>query len=146
MSTDHSANRSAPFDLPTLDAAEIWDRLTPVGQRLAGMLLVETLLCNRIVFEAGGIVKLEVRPWNEGLEIAISELELIFNPWLTELTSAKVLPLPNVIGRVCRICGCSEFDPCDPPCAWVEIEADPTAFPVEPPVPTNLCTRCHDDS
>ena len=21
---------------------------------------------------------------------------------------------------VCRVCGCSWFDPCDPPCSWVE--------------------------
>ena len=31
----------------------------------------------------------------------------------------------------CKVCGCSDREPCDPPCGWSDIEA-------------NLCTACED--
>jgi len=31
----------------------------------------------------------------------------------------------------CKVCGCTEVHPCDPPCGWSQIEPD-------------LCTSCED--
>ncbi|MBL4800738.1 MAG: hypothetical protein JKY45_02520 [Emcibacter sp.] len=54
--------------------------------------------------------------------------------------NAKLLSALNVIKAIahratdlddmaCRICGCTHFTPCDPPCAWAE---------------PGLCTACKD--
>lgn len=44
------------------------------------------------------------------------------------LESAEPMPVPSLLGPVCRACGCSESDACQPfSCGWAE---------------ENLCTAC----
>ena len=37
------------------------------------------------------------------------------------------IPIPSQLGQICRVCGCSEFDPCREGCGWSE---------------DDLCTAC----
>lgn len=42
-------------------------------------------------------------------------------------TETEPVPLPSLLGPVCRVCGCTEYDPCEDVCGWAE---------------PDLCTSC----
>ena len=43
------------------------------------------------------------------------------------IPDAAPVPIPSLLGSVCRRCGCSEEDACSPPCGWAA---------------EDLCTAC----
>jgi hypothetical protein len=117
-----------------------WWRTIPADERdQLGAVLVEwgfaTLACEAIgdaqlVLE--GVVPRAMAAASTQLELALLGALGNFLPESVygEGVELSQLPIPSLIGRVCRKCGCSDHDGCGMGCSWVE--ADLCSACVEP--------------
>ena len=64
------------------------------------------------------------------LDMLISAASEALAPSCPALTDDKrEFPVPSLLGPVCRVCGCTEYDACPGGCGWAE---------------PDLCTSCQD--
>jgi len=112
----------------SFSSAEAWHLLTDEEQSRCGRTLMTIVLCNYMLGYDPGGADPKYRPWRRALEEASVDLCAGYYTVITNRFSVRPTEiLPDNIGAICTGCGCSEFDPCDPPCSW----AQPT-----------LCTGC----
>jgi hypothetical protein len=67
------------------------------------------------------------RPFDAGDSALLDHLHTLVGEAIPEVLEAEPLPVPSLIGLVCRRCGCTEHDACVHGCSWVE---------------DNLCSAC----
>lgn len=67
------------------------------------------------------------RPFEAADPVLLDMLHEAVNLSIPDVISAEPLPVPSLLGGVCRRCGCSEEDACFPSCGWAEHD---------------LCTAC----
>jgi hypothetical protein len=122
-------------DWPRFDGLATWPKLSPEEQAEIGALALELVVASRgedVVYCSG----LEETPvagpfltaatlLNDKLEDTVSDA--IASTALAHHDHARRMPLPSLIGPICRSCGCYHEDPCDEGCGWAE---------------EDLCTAC----
>lgn len=121
-------------DLPRFDGAEAWAKLTAEQQAVIGAIALEMIVTQRGIDYAS---EEATNRWLTPFKIAEALLEeaLIDNVSVALIThfpqlfndDAPLVLIPSILGPVCRVCLCSEYDPCDGGCSWVE---------------DDLCSRC----
>lgn len=132
----HPAAKPEPF--PTFDGVAVWRRLSADSMELIGSTALELIAarhCERRMVEDG-----EHYPERRGqmMRAAAAAERLcddLLRPSVLQSIDEALLNdetgfprLPSVLGHVCRACGCSEMDACQPfSCFWVE---------------TDLCSAC----
>jgi hypothetical protein len=122
------ARPRSPFKT-RFNGREAWQELTFEQQARIGAAALELVVNWR--GDDYGCDFHEVRPFQEGELIILDELEEAVNAAIPGTLQASPLPVPSLIGPVCRECGCSERDPCDDGCSWVE---------------PDLCSACASDA
>jgi hypothetical protein len=114
-------------DWPRFDGAAAWSKLSPEQQAEIGAIALEFVvnMNGEDAYYTGDEEKPAVRPF------------LAAQPLLTDLLLQTVqdaiisqvpaidnddlpVPIPSLLGPVCRACGCSEQDACDEGCSWAE--------------------------
>lgn len=119
--------------------AEAWDTLTPDQQKIIGAIALEYIVnCNGADAYAGKNMTVELRPFERADSILMDMLHQHVADALGELVpsihdESLAVPVPSLLGPVCRTCGRSEFDPCVDSvgwCGWTE---------------PDLCTSCSTD-
>lgn len=122
------------------DGAPVWAAIPERSRDDLGRLLVEWAYASTVTNECEG-------EHNTPAERAcVAGLDVIEAQLLEEL--ADVLPfglasedndtaVPLSVGQVCADCGCTENDPCFPPCSWAK--PDPNTPASEP---VDRCTAC----
>lgn len=120
--------------LPRFDGAAFWATLTPEQQEEIGAIALE-LIVNQNGEDAyftGLEAKPEARPFlaatpllNDLLMQAVQDAIGDSLPALSD--DALPVPIPSLLGPVCRVCRCSEQDACDEGCGWAD---------------DDLCTAC----
>jgi hypothetical protein len=120
--------------LPRFDGAAAWPTLTAEQQAHIGALALEFVVNwhGQDAYFDGMEEKLEARPFmaaepllSDMLMEAVSEAIGGIVPALVD--DKLQVPIPSLLGPVCRVCGCSEQDGCDVGCGWAD---------------DNLCTAC----
>ena len=104
-----------------IDGAVEWAKLSPDVQSTIGGAAIELV---------AAWLGRDAAPGNQG-EPATAETRAFeaadgcCSDWLIEAISPHVPaihadqpPLPASLGDVCRLCGCSHYDPCDEGCSW----------------------------
>ena len=119
---------NAPADRFTGDAE--WAALPEEVRRELGVALLQHAVAGRGADTASS--EREERPFLAAAEIIEARVEELLAEefWGTLIPDDRVPPVPAMLGRYCRRCGCSDYDACGDfvePCGWA---AD------------DLCTRC----
>jgi hypothetical protein len=120
--------------LERFDGVCAWSALSPEQQAEIGAIALEYVIARNgldLYSDVDGAALLH-RPF-EAVEPLLMQqlLELAQDaladqvPALTDLS--RLMPVPSFLGRVCRACACSEYDPCPEGCGWAE---------------PDLCTAC----
>jgi hypothetical protein len=122
-------------DWPRFDGLATWPKLSPEEQAEIGALALELVVASRgedVVYCSGLEETPVARPFltaatllNDKLEDTVSDA--IASTALAHHDHARRMPLPSLIGPICRSCGCYHEDPCDEGCGWAE---------------EDLCTAC----
>jgi len=73
-------------------------------------------------------VEADIAPIPAGVAVMLRYF-VRFNPIVLDALVARRAGLPVPLPRLCRECACSEWDPCERGCSWVETDPD-------------LCSRC----
>lgn len=122
---------------PRFDGAEAWAKLTPEQQAAIGAIALEFVVnWNGLDANATMTMTPRLRPFERAESIlcdmlhqTVSDAALDAYPWLHD--DKLPVPIPSLLGPVCRVCGCSENDPCLSEngwaCGWAE---------------NDLCTGC----
>lgn len=120
--------------LPRFDGEAVWEALTPAQQAEIGAIALELIVAQNgeDAYYDGSEIKLEARPFLAVQPILNDMLMNAVQDALREHVSALnddtlPVPIPSMLGPVCRVCRCSEDDPCEEGCGWSE---------------TDLCTAC----
>ncbi len=120
--------------LPRFDGAEAWATLTPDQQAEIGAIALEFVLNwhGEEIFFSGILAEPESRPFIAAQPLLTDMLVDSAQAALKDLVPAiddddLSMPIPSLLGPVCRVCLCSEYDPCDEGCGWAE---------------PDLCTSC----
>lgn len=108
------------------DGAAAWENLGDAQRAAIGAHALELLVCWNAV-EAYEALGGRARPYERAEEVILESLHTWVADALPEVLEQEPLPVPSMLGQVCRRCGCSELDACYPPCGWAE---------------SDLCTRC----
>jgi len=116
------------------DGAAAWAALTPAQQAEIGAIALE-LIVNQHgedAYSIGFEPTAEKRPFQAANPLLNDMLMSAISDALAEAVPALIddtlpIPVPSLLGPVCRACGCSEQDACDVGCGWAEPE---------------LCTAC----
>lgn len=131
------------------DGVAIWDSLSAGQQRTIGVFALEYMIA------VIGLDRLENAPERLGFSADLRAFkaasDLLCGLLVDELVAAiedivpalrhdtLPMPLPSMLGTVCRVCGCSEPDACEGGCTWVEAEACEGG---EIWAETGLCSAC----
>lgn len=126
-----TAQPGAAEHFPRFDGVAVWRTLSVDAMELVGATALELVAawhCQQRVAEDGEHYADRrdqlLRAATEGEQLCIDLLRQHFVESVdeAELNDAIGFPrLPSMIGRVCRACGCSQSDACQPfPCSWVE--------------------------
>lgn len=108
--------------------ADAWDRLPADQQRMIGAIALELVVAwnGQDAYDDGR----HTRPFGAGEPLLLDMLHAHVDAAIPDVIAAELLPVPSLLGPVCRSCGCSEHDAClteAAPCAWAE---------------PGLCTAC----
>jgi hypothetical protein len=115
---------------PRFDGAAAWAALTAEQQAAIGTLALESAVNWRGYLAYANPNGEEVpyaRPFVVGEALLEDRLTETCVGALRDLVPAlhdatKVVPIPSLLGRICRTCGCSQIDPCDEGCGWAEYD------------------------
>jgi hypothetical protein len=124
--------------LPRFDGAAAWAMLTAEDRAAIGAIALEYVvnMHGEDAYFTGLEAKPEARPFIAGqpalmdmLMNAVAEAIANSDPVLNEALNddAQPVPIPSLLGGVCRICRCSDYDACPEGCGWAE---------------PDLCTAC----
>lgn len=115
------------------DGAAAWATLSPDVQAAIGAIALELVVCweGQDDFQDEGD---RTRPFDAADPLLNDSLRNIVHGAIPDVLSAEPVPVPSILGPVCRACGCSEEDACAPlpgghtfGCSWAE---------------PDLCDRC----
>ena len=110
----------------TFNGADAWEKLTPEQQHKIGALALELgiAFAGSERYNLGGACDdnelRAIRPFDAAEDAAKEALSCVVAATLPEVITVDIMPVPSIVGPVCRECGCSHNDSCDPPCSWVE--------------------------
>lgn len=112
------------------NGAQAWAKLTSEQQAEIGAILLELIVCQNgeDAHEDDG----RLGPTFEGGYPHIDQLLMdavsdALHSRMPEVLNDYHVPVPSLIGPLCRACGCSEYNPCPEGCGWAE---------------PDLCTSC----
>lgn len=113
---------------------DAWAQLDPGTRDNIGAIVLE-LVVNRNGHDANygnGHLTLQLRPFEAADSLLEDMLMDHVQTALKDLVAAihddsLPIPVPSLLGAVCRKCGCSEHDACEAGCGWAE---------------PDLCTAC----
>lgn len=114
------------------DGAEAWDELSAEQQRVIGAIALELALAWRATdtypeIPEVGASQHAARPFLIADRDLYHALKDTVAEALPDVMEAEPLPVPMMVGPVCRVCGCSQQDACPEGCDWSEHD---------------LCTAC----
>ena len=119
---------------PRFDGAAAWAGLTAEQQAEIGAIALEFIVNTNgeDAYFTGLEAKPQARPFLAGQPLLMDRLLTAVQDAIAEqvpsLTDdALPVPIPSLLGPVCRACGCSQEDACDEGCGWAE---------------EDLCTAC----
>jgi hypothetical protein len=118
--------------LPRFDGAAAWAELTAEDQAAIGATALEYIvnLIGEETYFTGLEAKPEARPFIAAAPIIIDNMrEAVTGAlcWRSSALTRLPVPIPSLLGPVCRVCLCSEDDGCAEGCGWAEAD---------------LCTSC----
>ena len=123
---------------PRFDGAATWLTLTPEQQAAIGAVALEHVVCmsGEDAYFTGLEAKQGARPFLAAGPLLIDKLiaavqDAIIDKLPALDTDALAVPIPSLLGPVCRACGCSQEDDCDEGCSWAE---------------EDLCSACTGDA
>jgi hypothetical protein len=114
-------------DWPRFDGAIVWATLTTEQQAEIGAIALEIVVNTNgeDAYFSGLDAKPEARPFiaaqpllNDMLLQTVQDAIIHLVPALCN--DALLVPIPSLLGPVCRACGCTENDACDEGCGWAE--------------------------
>ncbi|WP_265518933.1 hypothetical protein [Nitratireductor luteus] len=110
------------------DGVEAWASLTAEQRNEIGAIALEVVVNwnGMDAYESAA----ETRPFGAADSLLLDALHASVNEAIPDVIAAEPLPVPSILGQVCRRCGCSDEDACDDGCGWH--------------VP-DLCTACAQD-
>lgn len=111
-----------------IDGAKVWPTLGADIQAEIGAMAIELVASQAGMREATDFTG--ERAYDASLAGICGRLETLVLEAVPALADAGPVPIPASLGRVCRVCRCSQHDACQPPCAWAE---------------DDLCTACVDN-
>lgn len=114
-----------------INGAELWAGLDAETQARIGALAIELTWASAICVSSNKATYVESRPFDAAYTLLINQIEQdLLGTILPDVEGEPgTLPLPSLLGPVCRQCGCSQLDGCDEGCGWAEID---------------LCSACMD--
>jgi hypothetical protein len=109
-----------PFkDWPRFDGAAAWKQLSPDQQARIGAAALEYVCA----LQGIGLDDAQRRrPFEAAARLALGEMcdGVRMRPIVLSAGPDAPMPLPSLVGRVCRACGCSDDDSCGGSCHWAE--------------------------
>lgn len=132
----------ADTTFPRFDGAEVWRNLHPDAQALIGAAALELVVAwhcqGRFLDDGTGLLGSRAESFGRAADAAemvvIGVLQQNFVDYVARepLSDEAGFPrLPSLLGPVCRSCGCSEGDACQPfSCSWVEPDLCSACVPV----------------
>lgn len=114
-------------DWPRFDGAAMWGQLTPEQQDEIGAIALEFVINmnGEDAYFTGLDAKPEARPFlaaqpllSDRLLSAVQDAIIEHVPALGD--DGLPVPIPSLLGAVCRACGCSPEDGCEEGCYWRE--------------------------
>ncbi len=109
------------------DGIEAWSKLPAEQQAVIGALALELI----VACHGEDTCDLhEVCPYEASRTLIERQLQEIVSDAMADQVEAWAksgTPVPSALGKVCRDCGCSHFDPCEEGCWWAT---------------DDLCTTC----
>lgn len=133
--------------LPRFNGAEAWAKLTAEQQAEIGAIALEIIVnCHgEDAYFTGLDAKPEARPFIAAqpvlMDMLMSTVSEAIGPAVPALFDDDLpVPIPSLLGGVCRACACSEYDPCPEGCGWAEPDlctscAELAALPAASPPP-----------
>lgn len=117
------------------DGSQAWHHLPPDVRDAIGATALELAVAWQGAEAADAIGDYALaRPFEAADGLCIQRLEELVETWLpameTVVGTGAPVPVPSILGPVCRRCGCSDRDAClgmGEPCGWAEAD---------------LCTAC----
>jgi hypothetical protein len=123
--------------LPRFDGAAAWAVLTPEQQTEIGAIALEFVVnmngedayfSDYAAEMPAARPFIAAQPVLTGLLLEAVQGALCYHHLVPALDDdALPVPIPSLLGQVCRVCLCSEYDPCDEGCGWAQ---------------PDLCTAC----
>jgi len=120
--------------LQRFDGAAAWAALTPEQQAEIGAIALEFVvnMHGEDAYFSGLEAKPEARPFIAGQPLLTDKLMTAVQDAIGDQVPALFddelrIPIPSLLGGVCRICLCSDDDACPEGCSWSE---------------PDLCTAC----
>lgn len=124
--------------LPRVDGGEAWAKLSAEQQSEIGAIALEYVIASNGRDAYGDFVReaLLARAHEAAETLLHGQLHEAVQDALAGIVPAlddetALMPIPLRLGRVCRACACSEYDPCPEGCGWKE---------------PDLCTSCSESS
>lgn len=122
-----TANQSA--SQPRFHAREAWSKLTDEQRDEIGAYALEHVIClNGEDAHADQFDEASARARRPFMAARPIIDDLLMDAACAALRDAVPalhddtlpVPVPSTLGQLCRVCACSEFDACHPPCGWAE--------------------------
>lgn len=117
--------------IPRFDGAQAWACLDPEQQAAIGAVAMELAVANLVASLTKPDEPRHRAAMRGGMVLVELSLRATFKTFSASerLQIERDLPVPSLIGVVCRRCGCSQEDACEGGCSWAEAD---------------LCTACVD--
>ena len=117
---------------PRFNGDVAWAHLTGEQQNEIGAMVLELIMCQNGHDFYEDKERRPHRPFEAGWSMINQDLMDLVSASLQDripeiLGDDDHVPIPSLIGPVCRACGCSEYDACPNACGWAE---------------SDLCTSC----
>jgi hypothetical protein len=103
-----------------------WRKLTRKEQELIGTIALELVVSSKTIHATEGIVpepmeSVANRAAHAAANVLLDKLdEVVSQAVVSKLDFSELLPIPSLVGEICKRCGCSSQDPCEGGCYWVE--------------------------
>jgi hypothetical protein len=122
---------------PRFDGAAMWASLTSQQQAEIGAIALEFIVNanGEDAYFTGLEAKPEARPFIAGQRLLIDKLMIAVQDAIIEKVpalgdDALPVPIPSLLGAVCRQCGCTQEDACKDGCGWAEPDLCSACDPV----------------
>ena len=110
--------KQAPrLDVARFDGIEAWAKLSRADQNRIGSVALELVQAGRS--RAINDDPVMARALDAAGDLLSTRLDLAAVPAVGEFGPGSQVFVPQMLGMVCRECGCAEFDACPGGCHWV---------------------------